>query len=441
MWCAMRWSPTMTTGLACLAIGLLGGYFLPRGSTKHSALTGDKQSGDHQSSVASARNQPVISFLTQPKEASDAYVYSASAPLPTPPPNLDYKARSEWLQKLPVSDLPRLVGSLCDGAGPEGLEYEDKSLIESALEKWWGRDSAGLLSWLRKLPNGGTKRYLVTELLKDIGENDASRAKILAASFHAADPEWGHGEVLNSLVRPQISEAWKKPGVTAEEMLSWYERLSPEDRPPGHSVGIYPPDFDFRKFLDGMSALTEEKGGYERGRPSDIIEAWSKADPQAAAAWLIQEMGEADPQQHHYSVGWSSLAKAVSAKSGPQAYHQWAAAIVADSDANIRRMILSESSDEDVIGILGSINDIALRDEISLNRAVERGDIRMLGMLSTPEARLHAIAQDPRSFARWITRGRADPSFWPRAGLTAEQVATVLPDTPPICPHCKTAHY
>jgi hypothetical protein len=431
----------MTTGLACLAIGLLGGYFLPRGATKHSALTGDKQSGDHQESVASAGNQPVISFLTQPKEAADAYLDSAGAPLPIPPPNLDYAARSEWLQKLPVSDLRRLVGNLCDEAGPEGLEYEDKSLIESALEKWWDRDSAGLLSWLRKLPNGGTKSYLVTEFLKDIGENDASRAKALAASFKAADPEWDNGEILNSLIRPEISEAWKKPGVSAEEILSLYERLSPEDRPQGHSVGIYPPDFDFRKFLNGLSALQEEKGGYERERPSDIIKEWSKTDPQAAAEWLIEEKSKAEQRQNHFSVGWRSLAEGVAAKSGPQAYHQWAAEIVTQSGAQVRDMILSESEDEDLVGIIGSIGNPTLREEVSLSQAVRRGDIEMFGRFSTAEARLSAIAQDPLTFSRWITRGKADPSFWPRAGLTAEQVATVLPETPPICPHCKTAHY
>ena len=431
----MRWTPSTTTGLACLIAGLVMGYFMPR-----------------QSELADA-DRTGAALAKHPAQAGPVYAYdfpkTESSPpqssgdlLRTIPPPDNYDARSEWLAKLPTSDLPQLIAALCSDAGPEGVESGDAHLIGNALEKWWEQDSSGLLSWLRKLPNTATKRYLVDELLEDIAYDDSSRAKALAASFKASDPEWDDSEVLNSLVMPDIREAWKKPGVSAEEMLSLYKRLRPSEDTWGNEIEVYPANFDFRRFLDGMNALQQEGSAKARQRPSDIIEAWAKADPQAAAEWLVEQKNNADPQNSPHFFGWRSFAEGVSARSGPQAYHQWAAQMFAQSGEKTREMILNESSDEDVIGIIGSITDAALRDKVAFEQAAQRNDIDMFANFSTPEARLNAIAQDPGTFHRWITRGKADPSFWVRAGLTGEQVEAVLPDTPPpMCPHCGTAHY
>lgn len=431
----MRWTPSIKTGLACLAVGLIAGYFLPRQSDATAT-------GRAESAVAkrTAKTEPVYAYNFPKTE--DAPHQSPEALLRTIPPPDDYQARSKWLAKLPTSDLPQLVAGLCSDAGPEGLESEDTNLLGNALERWWNEDSAALLSWLRKMPNNETKRYLLTELLKDVVGSDPARAKAIAASFKAADPGWDDSEFQNSLVVPEIREAWEKPGVTAEEMLSLYRRLRPQDNSWGDRVEIYPPDFDFRSFLEGLNALKEEEGGYARQTPSNILEAWSKADPQAAAEWLIREKTKTGQGDNPYFMGWRSLAQGIAARSGPQAYHQWAAGMVAQSEDNVREMILRESSDEDLIGIIENISDASLRDEVALKQAAQRNDIDMFARFSTPQARLNAIAQDPGTFHRWITRGQTDPSFWTKAGLTAEQVEAVLPDTPPpLCPHCRTAHY
>lgn len=423
------------TGLACLAAGLVAGYFLPR--------TNSIPSADRTASKTS--KHPV---QTEPVYAYD-FSKTGNPPRPTHeallgtiPPSGDYQARSEWLRNLPSADMPLLIGGLCSNAGPGGLEHEDKYLLGSALRKWWQEDSAALLSWLRKMPNNDTKRYLITELLKDVARDDVSRAKAMAASFKAADPDWDNGEFFNSLVIPEIRKAWEKPGVTADEMLALYSQLTPRDNSWGNRVGIYPPDFDFRSFLDGLNALRAEKGGKAVEMPSDMLEAWSKADPQAATEWLIREKTKTGRGDNPYFMGWRSLAQGIAARSGPQAYHQWAAGMVAQSEDKVREMILTESSDEDLMGILENISDASLRDTVALKYAAQRNDIDMFASFSTPEARLDAIARDPGTFHRWITRGKTDPSFWTKAGLTAEQVDAVLPDTPPpVCPHCRNAHY
>jgi len=432
----MRWTPSIMTGLACLAAGLIAGYFLPR-------TNGDSTADRPEAMISKgpAKTEPVYAYSFPNTEGSPHT--SPDELLRTIPPSDDYQARSEWLSKLPSTDMPLLIGGLCSNVGPQGLEQDEKYLLGSALAKWWKEDSAALLSWLRRMPNSETKRYMLTELLKDVAGDDPTRAKAIAASFKASDPEWDNSNFLNSLVVPEIREAWQKPEVTAEQMLSLYKRLSPSDDSLGReSVEIYPANFDFRGFLDGLNALGEGNAAMIGQRPSNIFEAWAKTDPQAAAEWLVEHKGKADPRDDPYFWEWGDLARGVAARSGSQAYHQWAAQIVTQSDERVREMILFESSDEDLMGIIENMGDTTLRDEVALKQAARRNDIDMFASFSTPEARLDAIASDPHTFHWWITRGKADPGFWTRAGLTAEQVEAALPNTPPpVCPHCQTTHY
>jgi len=93
---------------------------------------------------------------------------------------------------------------------------------------------------------------------------------------------------------------------------------------------------------------------------------------------------------------------------------------------------LQHSSDADVLGIIEKIGNVAQRDDalafVVGNSSYWRSEdnIEKLALISTPEARLRVIAQNPDRFGSWIKRGMADPSFWPRAGLTTEQVSTTL---------------
>ena len=439
----MRRAPTITTGMACLIFGLVAGYFLPR---QNEHLPSETNTSPAAKNPANAKPVYASDFpdSSSVPGSGRATRFSSKEILRSLRGADDYAARHEWLQKVPAADLPQLITALCENPGPGGISLEDRRVVESALEKWWQEDSAGLLAWLRKLPNGATKRYLVSELIEDVGRNDRPRAMALASSFKAGDPGWNNSKVLDSFAWQEINEAWKEPGVTAERMLGLYKSLSGESHPRTPNVDSYPAGFDFRTLLDGVAKLGEGKDGRWAGS-WQLMGAWAKEDPQAAASWLIEKKNETQHGREPFFFGWQSIAQGVSARSGPQAYHQWAAGMVAQSGDKVRQMILDESSDEDLAGIMENMGDAALRTETSIGQAVRRGDIDMFAMFSTPEQRLSAIAKDPRMFYRWIARGKSDPSFWPRAGLTAEQVAAVLPEQsdapPPICPHCQTAHY
>jgi len=195
---------------------------------------------------------------------------------------------------------------------------------------------------------------------------------------------------------------------------------------------MYPAGFDFRKFLNGLAALSAGPGESLAEMPSDTLEEWAKVDPQAAVQWFLDSHTEERPWGRVSFAGWESIADGVAATRGPQAYHQWAASILAQPDqGELRDVILRESDSADIVGIIGQIGDTAQRDA-ALAAAVTSGswqrkdDIELLGMISTPEARLQVIGNSSHNFTEWIERGQRDPSFWPKAGLTTEQVSTAM---------------
>jgi len=428
-----RGASPLTVGVAGLAVGLVAGYLIPRGgeirdrsedgvvAPQTSALAPASDLRSSHPVKAPTRSEPSVSQTV----ASDNLLQSI-------PPHNDYSARAEWVRNLPQGEIPSLVAGLCADVGPSGLEYEDRRLIDEALEKWWKADSVALLEWLKQLPNGGTKRYLVSSLLQDLARNDPSRAAALAESFKAQDPDWNDSELQDNLVKQDVDETWKRPGVTADEMLQLYSRFSRGNITSGERVGMYPLDFDFRKFLDGMNGLRQQDGKNPAQIPSDTLEAWAKIDPEAAVQWFV-ESESMEPHGGVYYARWEQIASGIAATSGPQAYHQWAADIVGQpQQGKLRDLILQHSSDADLLGIIEKIGNVAQRDDalafVVGNSSYWRSEdnIEKLALISTPEARLRVIAQNPDRFGSWIKRGMADPSFWPRAGLTTEQVSTTL---------------
>ena len=427
-----RISP-LIVGIACLAIGLLAGYSIPR--EKRLAT------GDEHSSVSMAIQPPSGPPNTQRPKAEYAFKFPeitasakqkpAAATGASLPAANDHKARMEWLQKLPTADLPQFVTGLCQSAGPDGLGNNEKWLLGRALNKWWEEDSAGLLAWLKQLPRSRSKQYLLETLLERVSSEDPAQAAALAESFKAADPQWDNGKLLDTFLEKEVNQAWERPGVTADEMLALYSRFSRGNRCQGTYLKTYPEGFDFRKFLDGMASLNRQDGKNPARMPPDILQAWAKADPQAAADWLLQHEATKRENGEVSFVEWEDIINGITARSGPQAYHQWAAGIVTQGQGELRAAILRESNDQQLAGIVEQIPGAATRDAV-LSAAIAssgsygRDELTRLGLLSTPEARLRVIAETTSSLSELIRRGRTDPSLWPRVGLTPDQVDAAL---------------
>lgn len=165
--------------------------------------------------------------------------------------------------------------------------------------------------------------------------------------------------------------------------------------------------------------------------PSDVLYSWAKADPQAATEWFLSmaENGRGVAFQD-----WADIAKAVSCSSGPLAYHEWAAGIIAQATKKQRAAIFGETSDQDAMGIAASIQDVGLRDTV-LAAAARRNSgtvgqteqtIHFLSQISTPEARLQAITNDQGQYAYWIQTYTIPASGWQKLGFTREQFDAAL---------------
>jgi hypothetical protein len=428
-------SPTLVAGMAGLAVGLVAGYVAQRGTAE--PRPGPQVEAESRNASPAGLNasiiqsRPVVASTKPPPTDSETQRVLQAIPTGT-----EWSARQEWLRTLPTGDLPLLTLGLCLDSGPGGLGHDKMNLLRNTLDQWWRVDREGLLGWLRALPPGGTKRFLTNEVLsRHLLEVDPRRAAAFAQAYAAEDPGWDGSKFNDATIALRIEEAWKNPQITAAEMVNLYAQLSRGNSVQSQMIGVYPPNFDFRAFLDGLRALKMKDSQSPSAMPGDTLRQWAAIDPQGAAEWLLE--AQTSPQGGWTSripfADWEHIADAVSAKNGPQAYYQWAAQILAQSPEEWGKIIITESKDGELAGIVACITDTALRDRLLVENAGARhwsaGSMTdRLAMISTPELRLRAIANNPHQFRSWAKTAGRDAGMWERLGLTYEQVAEVLPE-------------
>jgi hypothetical protein len=428
----------LAAGLAGLAIGLVAGYSLTRdsGPTTDRPLTAPDPVVPV-SSAAGLNASIIPSRPTAAQTSAPATDQETQRVLQAIPSNAEWSTRYEWLRGLPPGDLPILVLGLCADSGPAGLPHEKLNLLRNALDQWWLKDSEGLLSWSRGLPTDGVKRFLVTEVLsRHLLEEDPRRAAAYAQAYAEEDAGWDGSEFQDATLVLQIDEAWKNPNITPAEMLDLYSRLSRGNSVHSRLVGAYPPSFDFRAFLEGLRALNVKDGRNPTSLPSDALRQWATIDPQGAAEWLLGARTSSGGHMGRLPFAdWENIADAVAAKNGPQAYYEWAAQILTQSPRSWAKAIIAESKDGELAGIMACIQDPALRDRLLVEHAGDYhysgGSIAdRLALISSPELRLRAIANNPHYFHQWARIAGQDAGVLGKLGLTPDQVAEALSNTP-----------
>ena len=406
-------------GSGCLAIGLAGGYFLSQKSSSASTHPASNQ-------ARVTKSARPASERTEARMNSEARKFQQSIP-----PADSYTERNQWLENLEVGKIGALIDALCTDVGPDGLKYQDKSFLDEALKKWWKEDREGAIRWASQLPAGGLKRYIMKFSLGELLKDDVPLALAMSEGYQTEDPEWSHVAFQDTHITNSITEALKKPATTAEEMLALFSKLSRGTGTTGSGTGDYPENFDFRKFLEGIDAASQKDEKRPSFMPSDVLYSWAKADPQAAAEWFLSM---AENERDVAFQNWVDIAKAVSSNSGPRAYHEWAAGIIAQATKKQRAAIFEETSDQDAMGIAASIPDVGLRDTV-LAAAARRNSgtvgqteqtINFLSQISTPEARLQAITNDQGQYAYWIKAYTIPASVWKKLGFTREQFDAAL---------------
>ncbi len=412
-------------GCAGLAIGLAGGYLIARNAPLSSATD-----LPHTKSGRVTKSGLLESGRAEARK-NDATKKTA---LSIPAKN-DYSGRQEWLESLSLDQLPDVFYSLCANIGPDGLNYQDKSFLESALGKWMKEDQEGALAWASQLPLGATKRYFMKTILGAMLEDNPQQALAVSEALQFEDSEWDHEELQLKFGGLQIDKAWAKPDATASEMLDLYAKLPRGNGSLGTGLKQYPENFDFREFLDGIDAQNQADQKNPRSMPSDVLEKWAKLDAPAAAQWFL-DMTE---KQHQVNFqNWNDIATAVTKTNGPAAYFEWAADIFSQSTDMQRKAILESTDDQGAMGIARSLSDITLRDQVFAAAARRNsgtggsGDehqqqtIQFLSQISSPTARLQAITKDQAQYAWWIKNYSIPASTWQKIGLTQDQVNAAL---------------
>lgn len=276
----------------------------------------------------------------------------------TMPHRDEYSERRKWLEDLSIGQIPVLLEALCANIGPGGLDYQDKSAIEKSIERWLKEGPDECVAWINQLQPGATKRYFLKTLLEEMLKTDPERALAMSESYQSEDPDWKHQAITARYVRSKISDAWKKPDATAEEMLTLFSELPRGSSCGGSSIDAYPENFDFQAFLDGVASWNREDGKKPGTMPSDLLETWASRDPLAAARWFLQTSEE------NVSVpfqDWDNIAAAVTATSGAAAYHQWTADLLAQAPEKQFESITRQIAKRDLLDIADAIQDIPLR--------------------------------------------------------------------------------
>jgi len=418
-------SGKLSVGFTCLIIGLGGGYFIPRDAL----FLPDPTSALPQSPLVTKSAQSEMGRSLARKNLA-AKKFAQSIPSAD-----DFSGRTAWLSALSLDQLPGLFSSLCEEIGPDGLNYQDKSFFDEALNRWLKEDHDGALAWASQLASEATQRYAMKAILTAMLETDPQKALAMSQALQSEDIKWKHEEFHDKYVDLQIDKTWAKPDATTGEILNIYSELPRGKSCSGTLLNQVPDNFDFREFLDGIAALNQKDGKMVRSMPMNVLGKWAERDPQAAAQWFL-DMTE---KQHSVTFQyWSNIATAVIAKDGPIVYSGWAAEIFSQATDKQRKAILESTDDQGALGLADSLNDINLRDQVLAAAArrnsgdsragdqYQRQTLHFLSQISTPEARLQAITNDQSQYGWWIKTFPVPPSGWLKLGITRVQFDAAL---------------
>lgn len=418
-------------GVAGLAVGFAGGYLVPRENDvglakKDTPKPPAASQNPREIPIASEARRENLPALPRAEAARQIYRALPAIDVSSKSPQ---SSRYEWVRNLTPTDIPLFIEGLCAArSGPQGMEFGEQRLITEALQTWWEADRNAVIGWVKGLPPGPVKRFLLSQVLENfVIDSNPALASRLAKEFHASDPDWDFDGFNDAYFRKTIDSAWKNPASTAEEMLQLYSQLPVErNKTNCGPVTDYPENFDFRKFLDGLSMLIESNKKPSR-MPSDALRVWAMEDPQAAAAWLIKN-SERENAKIPFN-DWSSISEAVSSVHGPQAYHEWAAKVLASAPDRFVEKIFYTAEGGEVMGIVSATPIPAVRDRVLLH-ALGGSDIqtsiRYLEMMSSPAVRLDAISANKYKFVEANREFEFDDSVFRNLGITREQVAAVL---------------
>jgi hypothetical protein len=184
------------------------------------------------------------------------------------------------LDRLGREEIPELLAALAAKAGVSGLSSEDESLLEGILRRWYEDDRAAAVDWVLALGNEKDRRTMLGALLELETKRDLDGALAFLDEFNS-----------------RLSEGLRIPPALLEKAaardVDTLMRVCLAGMGEGDSTGgyelAYVKDFDFEAALNALAdAESSAPDGHRfSGVPGNLLQEWSKRDPQAALDWLL----------------------------------------------------------------------------------------------------------------------------------------------------------
>ena len=197
----------------------------------------------------------------------------------------DLRHRDEEFAKelgaLEPDEIPALLSALRDRAGYFGLGHADEDVLKKLVVRWYDGAPEEALLWVMSLESEEDRQSLLREVVNHEADRDFDAALALARRVSPGDDD-----PFRFLDRLQ-----QKAAELGPDKLLQLARLSVGKTGVSSGFGpTYPPDFDFRKMLDGLAELHESLGEGEKitSVPANLLEEWARRDPQAAFEWVSQ---------------------------------------------------------------------------------------------------------------------------------------------------------
>ena len=191
----------------------------------------------------------------------------------------DYRIAAT-MSEMETPELLALIQLISEKAGLTGLDFTDANKINELVIEWSKRDLDAALIWVDALTTPKDRKNLLHAVIGNVAETDIDHAVNLTLE-HCRN-EKGEIDVPLSLMK-------KVYALDPDEML---KRAAFFVNPIGgvsSGSGVeLPADYEFCKALDGLAALELSLEQINKSLViyPNLIEQWTKHDPDAAWQWL-----------------------------------------------------------------------------------------------------------------------------------------------------------
>ena len=189
------------------------------------------------------------------------------------------------LKDIPAGDIPLLIEQWKKRAGFSGLDYDEQYQIKKLVRDWYEKEPQAALDWVAGMECQKDRQELISEMVGAEAKRNLDHALELAKQYGKRE--------LGGLDMPH--EIQNVLGECDPTRFMEIMRAFPSDGTGSSGSAVdFREDFDFAALAD---MLDKERGENNNPSysfsPSNFVNEWTKADPEAAWNWVSKKKGDA----------------------------------------------------------------------------------------------------------------------------------------------------